>query len=110
MYGIVNRTRGIALLVQHPRVDKRRIGVVGHSLGGHNALFVAAFDDRIRISVTSCGFTAFAKYYCRSLIRLAIAPRAIFPASRLEVEHPDAEHDFPTLVRNRANAFMKKIK
>jgi dienelactone hydrolase len=63
MYGIVNHTRGVDLLAAHPRVDRRRIAVIGHSLGGHNALFVAAFDQRIRAVVTSCGFTAFAKYY-----------------------------------------------
>ena len=63
MYGIVNHTRGVDLLAAHPRVDQRRIAVIGHSLGGHNALFVAAFDTRIRAVVTSCGFTSFAKYY-----------------------------------------------
>jgi dienelactone hydrolase len=63
MYGIVNHTRGVDLLAAHPRVDKRRIVAIGHSLGGHNALFVGAFDERIRAVVTSCGFTAFAKYY-----------------------------------------------
>ncbi|HEY3440762.1 MAG TPA: alpha/beta fold hydrolase [Paludibaculum sp.] len=62
MYGIVNHTRGVDLLAAHPRVDGRRIAVIGHSLGGHNALFVAAFDARIRAVVTSCGFTSFAKY------------------------------------------------
>lgn len=63
MYAIVNHTRGIDLLATHPRVDPRRIAAMGHSLGGHNALFAAAFDERIRAVVTSCGFTAFAKYY-----------------------------------------------
>lgn len=63
MYGIVNHIRGVDLLAAHPRVDKRRIAAIGHSLGGHNALFLAAFDSRIRATVTSCGFTAFAKYY-----------------------------------------------
>lgn len=63
MYGIVNHTRAVDLLAAHPRVAKDQIVVIGHSLGGHNALFVAAFDPRIRAAVTSCGFTAFAKYY-----------------------------------------------
>lgn len=63
MYGIVNHTRGVDLLASHGRVDRRRIVVVGHSLGGHNALFAAAFDERIQAVVTSCGFTSFAKYY-----------------------------------------------
>lgn len=63
MKGIVNHMRAIDVLVSRPEVDARRIGVCGHSLGGHNSLFVAAFDARIRCAVTSCGFTAFAKYY-----------------------------------------------
>lgn len=63
MYAIVNHTRAVDLLVAHPRVNRRHIAVIGHSLGGHNSLFVAAFDDRIRAVVTSCGFTSFPKYY-----------------------------------------------
>jgi pimeloyl-ACP methyl ester carboxylesterase len=43
-------------------VDARRIAAVGHSLGGHNALFLAAFDGRVRAVVTSCGFTSFRRY------------------------------------------------
>lgn len=39
-----------------------RIAVCGHSLGGHNAQFVATFDRRITAAITSCGFTSFAKY------------------------------------------------
>jgi dienelactone hydrolase len=165
MYGIVNHTRAVDLLVVHPRVDKRRISVIGHSLGGHNSLFVAAFDDRIRAVVTSCGFTAFAKYYGGNLkgwtssrymprihdvygdspakvpfdftdVLAAIAPRKVFinaptrdsnfevtgvddvanavrtrfPRGRLIVEHPEAEHDFPTPVRMRAYAFLSENK
>jgi dienelactone hydrolase len=62
MKGIVNHRRAVDLLASLPEVDHRRIGVVGHSLGGHNALFVAAFDQRLRAVVTSCGFTSFPKY------------------------------------------------
>lgn len=63
MKGIVNHIRAVDLLTSLPEVDPQRIGVIGHSLGGHNALFVAAFDPRIRAVVTSCGFTAMARYY-----------------------------------------------
>ena len=62
MKGIRNHSRGVDLLASMPEVDARRIGVIGHSLGGHNALFVAAFDPRIAAVVTSCGFTSFRKY------------------------------------------------
>ncbi|MFN7939626.1 MAG: alpha/beta fold hydrolase [Bryobacteraceae bacterium] len=63
MKGIVNHMRAVDLLLSLPNVDPRRIAVCGHSLGGHNSLFVAAFDTRIRCAITSCGFTAFPKYY-----------------------------------------------
>ena len=45
------------------RQDRRRIGCIGHSLGAHNALFTAVFDQRIEAVVTSCGFTPFHDYY-----------------------------------------------
>jgi len=62
MKGIVNHRRAIDLLQSLPGVDQKRVGVIGHSLGGHNALFLAALDDRVKVIVTSCGFTSFAKY------------------------------------------------
>lgn len=63
MKGIVNHRRAVDLLQSLPQVNAQRLGVIGHSLGGHNALFVAAFDERLKAIVTSCGFTSFAKYY-----------------------------------------------
>ncbi len=63
MKGIWDHSRGVDLLESMPQVRQGRIGVIGHSLGGHNSLFVAAFDRRIRAVATSCGFTSFAKYY-----------------------------------------------
>ena len=63
MKAVWNNMRAIDLLESLPEVDKTRIGAIGHSLGGHNALFTAAFDERIKVTVTSCGFCSFAKYY-----------------------------------------------
>ena len=62
MKGIWNHLRGVDLLERLAGVDGERIGCIGHSLGGHNALFLSAFDPRIKVTVTSCGFTTFAKY------------------------------------------------
>lgn len=67
MKGIWNHMRGVDLLQSLPQVDGDRIGCIGHSLGGHNTLFVSAFDERIKVAVTSCGFTRFAKYYSGDL-------------------------------------------
>jgi pimeloyl-ACP methyl ester carboxylesterase len=62
MKGILNHERAVDLLLSRDEVEPGRIGVVGHSLGGHNALFVAAFDQRIRTIVSSCGFGSFFDY------------------------------------------------
>jgi hypothetical protein len=62
MKGIWNHMRAVDLLQSLPEVAKDRIGSIGHSLGGHNTLFVAAFDPRIKAMVTSCGFNSFFKY------------------------------------------------
>ncbi len=50
----------IDVLSEMREVDAGRIGVIGHDLGAVNALLLAAFDDRIRTTVASCGFTRFA--------------------------------------------------
>ena len=63
MKAIWNNMRAVDLLETIPQVDKARIGVIGHSLGGHNALFTALFDERLRATVSSCGFTPFHDYY-----------------------------------------------
>jgi dienelactone hydrolase len=63
MKGMWNDMRAVDLLQSLPEVDAECIGCIGHSLGGHNSLFVAAFDERIKVVVTSCGFNSFFKYY-----------------------------------------------
>lgn len=55
--------RGLDLLATLPFVRTNGFGAIGHSLGGHNGLFTAAFDERIRVVVTSCGFDSFRDYY-----------------------------------------------
>ena len=63
MKGIVNHMRGVDLLCGRHEVDPSRIGVIGHSLGGHNAMFLAVFDTRVKAVVSSCGWTMFADYH-----------------------------------------------
>jgi len=36
-------------------VNAERIGVLGHSLGGHSSYFLAAYDNRIKAAVCHCG-------------------------------------------------------
>jgi pimeloyl-ACP methyl ester carboxylesterase len=62
MKGIFDHIRCVDLLQSLDFVDAEKIGVIGHSLGGHNALFAAAFDTRLKAVITSCGWTEF-EYY-----------------------------------------------
>lgn len=46
---------GLDYLLTQPNVDSTKIGFIGHSYGGRMALWVPAFDNRIRASVSNCG-------------------------------------------------------
>jgi len=99
MKGIVNHMRAVDLLVSLPNVNARRIAVCGHSLGGHNSLFLAAFDERIRCAITSCGFTAFPKYYNGNLTgwsHKGYMPRI---AERYGKDPARMPFDFPDVLR-----------
>jgi hypothetical protein len=61
MKGIWDNIRSIDMLVALPEVDSERIGCIGHSLGGHMTMFTAVFDSRIKVLVSSCGFSAMHK-------------------------------------------------
>jgi acetyl esterase/lipase len=56
--------RGLDLLAALPFVDGTRgFGTVGHSLGGHNSVYTAVFDNRLKAVVTSCGLDSYLDYY-----------------------------------------------
>jgi dienelactone hydrolase len=63
MKAIWNNQRAVDLLSSLEEVDADRIGAIGHSLGGHNAIFTALFDPRIKAVASSCGFNAFSHYF-----------------------------------------------
>lgn len=45
----------LTVLSQTDYVDKNKIGVIGHSQGGVDALFLGAMDERIKVIAISCG-------------------------------------------------------
>lgn len=64
MKAIWDNSRALDVLDQMDEVDGGTgFGVIGHSLGGHNAIYTAAFDERIVAVVSSCGFDAYPDYY-----------------------------------------------
>lgn len=46
---------GLDYLETRLEVDKNKIGFIGHSYGGRMALWMPAFDSRIKASVSNCG-------------------------------------------------------
>ncbi|MCS7022524.1 MAG: prolyl oligopeptidase family serine peptidase [Gemmataceae bacterium] len=165
--------RGLDYLQSLPYVDGRSFGTIGHSLGGHNSIFTAVWDDRLKVIISSCGFDSFLDYYggdernwqpgrgwCQdrympklagyrgrladipfdfyeliaalaprhvlivapvrdsnfqvaSVRRIVAAARPVFALyqaeDRLLVEYPDADHDFPDAMRQKAYQLLEKV-
>lgn len=165
--------RGLDLLAALPFVDARAFATIGHSLGGHNSVYTAVFDDRLKVIVSSCGLDSFLDYYdgkeanwypekgwcqTRYMLKLAnyrgklaeipfdfheligaLAPRHVFIVAptkdsnfkadsvdrivaaarpvyqllghpdRLQVEHPDCDHDFPDAQRETAYRLIDQV-
>lgn len=49
----------VDILAAMSEVDPERLGVMGHSLGGHGAMFLAAYDDRLKAAACNCGASFF---------------------------------------------------
>lgn len=98
MKGIWNHSRAVDLLVATPEVDPGRIGAIGHSLGGHNAIFLGVFDSRVKVIVSSCGWTPFHDYYGGRL--KGWTKDCYLPAlrDRYELDPDQVPFDFPELV------------
>jgi pimeloyl-ACP methyl ester carboxylesterase len=56
--------RGLDLLESLPFVDSSHgFATIGHSLGGHNSVYTAVFDDRLKAVVSSCGLDSYLDYF-----------------------------------------------
>ena len=63
MKAIWDNMRGLDVLESLPYVDRGGFGAIGHSLGGHNAVYTAVFDPPISTIVSSCGLDLYTDYY-----------------------------------------------
>lgn len=63
MKAIWDNMRGLDLLDSLPYVKRGKYASIGHSLGGHNSIYTAVFDKRIRVIVSSCGFDSYLDYF-----------------------------------------------
>jgi dienelactone hydrolase len=98
MKAIWNNLRAVDLLCDQPEVDPSRIGVIGHSLGGHNAIFTALFDRRIKAVVSSCGFNAFPFYYKGNIAGWSHQGYMPSLRARYALDLKKVPFDFPELI------------
>jgi hypothetical protein len=64
MKAIWDNSRGLDLLESLAFVDTSKgFGAIGHSLGGHNAIYTAVFDKRVSVVASSCGFDSYLDYF-----------------------------------------------
>jgi hypothetical protein len=62
MKAIWDNIRGLDLMASFPFVKTNAFAAIGHSLGGHNSVYTAVFDERIKVVVTSCGLDSYRDY------------------------------------------------
>jgi len=62
MKAIWDNMRGLDLLASLPFVKSAGFAAIGHSLGGHNAVYTAVFDERVKVVVSSCGLDSYRDY------------------------------------------------
>lgn len=173
MKAIWDNIRALDVLAATPGVSSQGFGAIGHSLGGHNSIYTAVCDERIKAVVSSCGFDSYLDYYREKQAQVwkagqgwtqerympaladyagrlpeipfdfhemigALAPRAFLAISpkrdsnfkwesatrvvtaarpiyalhgaseRVEIVHPDVEHDFPSAMREQAYAWLER--
>lgn len=102
MKAIYDNMRSIDVLQSLKEVDGDRIGCIGHSLGGHNTMFTAAFDKRIKVMVSNCGFTRFHKYYSGRLKGWTSTRYMPLINDRYENDPDKVPFDFPEIVASFA--------
>jgi len=103
MKAVWDNIRGLDLLESLPCVAAGGFGAIGHSLGGHNAVYTAAFDQRVQVIVSSCGLDLYTDYYGgdpgvwqpeRGWCQVRYMPRLLAYAGRLV----DIPFDFAELI------------
>lgn len=103
MKAIADNRRGLDLLESLPFVRPGGFGAIGHSLGGHNAVFTGVFDERLTAIASSCGLDLFVDYYGgrpevwqeeKGWCQVRYMPRLLAYAGRLD----DIPFDFAELV------------
>jgi dienelactone hydrolase len=80
--------RTVDYLITRPEIDPKRIGCIGHSVGGLRSAYLAALDDRIQAAVV-CGWMCSFPNQLAKHIRSTIGHTKIIPGIYRLMDHPD---------------------
>jgi dienelactone hydrolase len=78
--------QAISLLREHPQIDDRRIGLLGHSYGGNTVLFHGALDERVRFA---CASGAACTYEYKMTNQIGIEMAEVIPGFVNHFDIPD---------------------
>jgi acetyl esterase/lipase len=67
---VYDSLRALEFLVGHPHVDRTRVATVGMSMGSTMAWWLAALDERIKVTVDICCLTDFHSLLARKALSL----------------------------------------
>lgn len=70
---------GISVLSALKEVDSKRIGAIGHSLGGEVTTVLSTFDSRVKAAVSSCGTLSYEEFEERNFME---TPETVIPNFR----------------------------
>jgi pimeloyl-ACP methyl ester carboxylesterase len=98
MKAIWDNIRALDYLETLPAVRRDKgFAAIGHSLGGHNAIYTAVLDPRIQVIVSSCGFDSYTDYKGGNLT--GWCQQRYMPAMADYLGHPqDVPFDFYELI------------
>lgn len=60
---LTDLSRAVDVLCSFSFVDSNRIGTIGHSLGGQEAIWISWFDERIKVVASSCGISCIKDFF-----------------------------------------------
>ncbi|WP_084426728.1 alpha/beta hydrolase family protein [Aequorivita capsosiphonis] len=87
--------KAVKKAIEAATIDEKRIGLIGHSLGGYEAAFIVTQSDMFATAVSGCGIHNLVSYYfdiykTQGYSEMARVEQSIFRMDNSYFENPDA--------------------
>lgn len=98
--------RALTFLEQQPEVDKNKLGVYGHSMGGKLTVMTAAADDRVKAAAPSCGGVS-DRENASALFRATVGDAAQLPHVACPIAFLSPANDFHSRINDLPKALAE---